>query len=243
MEIYESKFQNELRNRFQLRGWEVLKGAHHSLLDPNDDCVRVKRMYIPDFYVGPGIVDLRGMMKAGPDVARVYLSFFYNLDDEAPRATLFSIDPARPPEATIKDLRPYLAKLHKPYRDKRKLDNLFLTRTMKWTSNTESTTTLATILLPMDRLLIDMNRPGQHAPYQTYKNSPIKGYAGIKRWLDYFKCYDLRRCEALSFGEIAKRVYGQRDAKTYERAEQGFKRARTLIRAAEANNWPPPPIR
>ncbi len=57
-------------------------------------------------------------------------------------------------------------------------------------------------------------------------------------WIDYFRCYDLRKCEAKSFGRIATKVYG--DSKKYEVAEHAYKRVCTLIAYAETNNWPPP---
>jgi len=60
-----------------------------------------------------------------------------------------------------------------------------------------------------------------------------------KTWIDYFLCYDLRHCGAKTFGQIARKVYG--DAKKYEVAEHAYKRVCTLIQYAETKNWPPPP--
>lgn len=58
-------------------------------------------------------------------------------------------------------------------------------------------------------------------------------------WIDYFRCYDLRRCEQKTFGEIAMKVYGAPNK--YEVAEHAYKRVIKLIEYAESNNWPPPP--
>jgi hypothetical protein len=75
--------------------------------------------------------------------------------------------------------------------------------------------------------------------YKPGDKSGIQGYSGIKTWLQYLQCYDLRMTKALSFGQVAMKVYGHSGPKTYERAEQGFKRVRRLIRQAEQRRWPP----
>ena len=67
-------------------------------------------------------------------------------------------------------------------------------------------------------------------PYQ-FKVSP---------WLKYLDCFDLwRPNEDLSFGDIAREVYGTNNSKTYERAERAVKRVKQLIAQAESNHWPP----
>jgi hypothetical protein len=68
-------------------------------------------------------------------------------------------------------------------------------------------------------------------------------------WLKYFQCYDLRHCEGLTFGEIAKRVYTvptgrsvqqrTRQQSLYDEAERNFKKVGRLIRAAVTRTWPP----
>ena len=59
-------------------------------------------------------------------------------------------------------------------------------------------------------------------------------------WLKYLDCYDLwRQNEELSFGDIAREVYGVRNSRTYEQAEMAIKRVRRLIQEAESNHWPP----
>lgn len=58
-------------------------------------------------------------------------------------------------------------------------------------------------------------------------------------WIDYFRCYDLRRCEQKTFGQIAAKVYGD-SKRYYERAEKAYDRVVKLIRYAESNDWPPP---
>ncbi len=61
----------------------------------------------------------------------------------------------------------------------------------------------------------------------------------FKAWFDYLKCYDLRHCEGLSYGEIAKRVYPPGGPKARDRAEKAFIRVQRLIAAAESGNLPP----
>jgi hypothetical protein len=75
--------------------------------------------------------------------------------------------------------------------------------------------------------------------YRPRDKSGIYGYERINTWLHYLKCYDLRTTQGLSYGDVAKQVYGSRTSQTYERAEQGFKRVTRLIRAAENRDWPP----
>jgi len=73
-------------------------------------------------------------------------------------------------------------------------------------------------------------------PTHPTKKSPIRS---IPVWLDYFKCYDLRRCEGLSFGEIAKRIYPPGGAKARDRAEKAITRVERLIHCAVHRDWPP----
>ncbi len=76
------------------------------------------------------------------------------------------------------------------------------------------------------------------------KAPPIKD---VRAWLNYFRCYDLRRCEGASFGEIGQRVYdapegrsGQavkkRQTATRE-AKRAFKKVNDLIPCAEKGPW------
>jgi len=134
MNLYNATFRkwdskNNESDRFRekyhvIEGWNALKGEHHHYLDPSYGRVQVKYLYVPEFYVGRGIVDLSGMMEVGPQSAECYANLILDRSEDRPRAILFAIDPARPPEATIKELRPYLAKLHKPYKNKKGLDAL-----------------------------------------------------------------------------------------------------------------------
>jgi len=61
----------------------------------------------------------------------------------------------------------------------------------------------------------------------------------FQTWIDYFRCYDLRRCEGKTFGQIAGKVYGDA-TKKYENAETAYKRVSKLIHYTETNTWPPP---
>ena len=76
--------------------------------------------------------------------------------------------------------------------------------------------------------------------YPSYHPSKPPPRLGVKTWIDYFRCYDLRHCEAKTFGQIARKVYGD-STKFYEVAEKAFKRVSKLIHYAETKNWPPPP--
>lgn len=69
-----------------------------------------------------------------------------------------------------------------------------------------------------------------YAKYATFEPST---------WIDYLRCYDLRHCEAKSFGQIAMKVYGD-SKKYYEGAEQAYKRMCKLIKHVESNDGPPP---
>lgn len=62
----------------------------------------------------------------------------------------------------------------------------------------------------------------------------------VSSWIKYLDCYDLwRQNQNLSFGDIARKVYGTRNSQSYERAETAVKRVRQLIAQAESNHWPP----
>lgn len=75
-------------------------------------------------------------------------------------------------------------------------------------------------------------------PEHSFKKPPINN-GNFFLWLDYLKCFDLRECNALSFGKIAQRVFDQSGNKAYRRAEQAHRRVTKLISDAEQNIWPP----
>ncbi|MCA9470181.1 MAG: hypothetical protein KC643_32690 [Nitrospira sp.] len=66
-------------------------------------------------------------------------------------------------------------------------------------------------------------------------------FKSFKAWLGYLRCYDLRRCKALSYGQIAKKIYG--DNKKRDLADKAFDRVTQLIYFAENNIWPPTGIK
>jgi len=220
-------------------GWNALTGAHHCALRPNDTMaigesfgvfkVKVRKIYSPEFFVGQGIVDLTGLANHDPNLAKYHMWQTLDRTEDGPRAVVLAIDPARPPEATIKDLRPYLRQLYKPYKGKKQLDEQFLNRSLK--SGTQR-----------PKFIIGVHKPGVTLNSHPYRKPPFTSYKSIETWLNYFRCYDLRTTQPLSFGEIAEQVYGTNTRQTYERAEQGYKRVCKLIRCAEQNDWPPPPI-
>lgn len=119
------------------------------------------------------------------------------------------IAPAFPPKAILDALRPILVERHKATQGDR----------------------------GEARLMRHPDLPGRTAwliPFHTRKRPPIRD---LKTWLNYLHCYDLRRCEGLSFGQIAKQVYGSQTKR--DLAEKAFDRVTHLIQAAEQNDWPP----
>ena len=76
---------------------------------------------------------------------------------------------------------------------------------------------------------------GEHTfPFHPRKNPPIRN---VQAWLKYFQCYDLRTCQGLAYGQIARQIYGAQHAR--DTAEKAVDRVERLIRAAEQNAWPP----
>ena len=88
---------------------------------------------------------------------------------------------------------------------------------------------------PQDRIVLIDSDSTYSIVKPTYE-SPIRDF---KAWIDYFKCYDLRYCDGLTYGQIATRIFGKRNAQLYGLAKKACKRARRLIVAAEENDWPP----
>ncbi len=76
--------------------------------------------------------------------------------------------------------------------------------------------------------------------FHPHERPLIRGYTGIRKWFDCLACYDLSiGTPKLSFGRIARQVYGVRTSQTYDRAENCCKRFRRLIAAAESDQFPP----
>lgn len=88
---------------------------------------------------------------------------------------------------------------------------------------------------PQDRIVVIESESAYSIVKPTYE-SPIRDF---RAWIQYFKCYDLRNCEGLTYGQIATRIFGKRDPTLYALAKKSCKRAERLIAAAEANDWPP----
>ncbi|MCH8041692.1 MAG: hypothetical protein IH977_15315 [Nitrospinae bacterium] len=67
----------------------------------------------------------------------------------------------------------------------------------------------------------------------------------LRSWVNYLHCYDLRTGQGLSFGEVARQVYGtghsNQRSRNRDRAEKAVNRVKKLIDCAEQKNWPPPP--
>jgi len=211
---------------YVIGGWLALEGLHHTYHLYQDSSVHPELGLSEEDMggtpyldrIGPGVRNLRVILEHDIDLFRELMDGVTNPSgqglDKPTRALWLAIDPACAPEATIKVLRRFLHEEHKAYKGRKgKLESEFL----------------------------DIPWPHwQYAPYRDPKKKPlIQGYEGIKTWLNYFKCYDLRRCEGISFGQIAEQVYGSRTRQTYERAEKAVKRVRQLIHAAEHKKWPP----
>lgn len=90
-----------------------------------------------------------------------------------------------------------------------------------------------TVLEKLEKL-IKAKQELHHTPI----NKRSKPYS-VDTWIDYFKCYDLRYCQGLPFGEIGEQVYGTK-TKGREIPTQACHRVQILIRHAESDDWPPP---
>ena len=78
-------------------------------------------------------------------------------------------------------------------------------------------------------------------PYYTPTNPRqkpfVNGYDGVVTWLNYLKCYDMRKCEGLTYGSIAEKIYGSKSKRDI--AEKAVRRVEQIIAAAESQKWPP----
>ena len=76
------------------------------------------------------------------------------------------------------------------------------------------------------------------------KAPPIKD---ARAWLNYLRCYDIRHCEGVSYGEVGKRVYeapegrsekaGKKRRSIYRQVKRDCKHVKELIRYAEKGPW------
>lgn len=207
-------------------GWRVLEGVHHTFHLYQDKSIHPEwavtdeELGGPPYedVIGPGVRNLRVLLENNLDEFEELMEGVTNPSrhglDKPTRALWLAIDPARAPEAVINTLRAFLHREHKPYKvRKAKVEGDFL------------------------------DLPWPHWKYSPYRDPrrppPIRSHKGIRTWLNYFRCYDLHRCEGLSFGRIAKQVFGKSGKKAYAHARKSENRARQLIQAAEQSQWPP----
>jgi hypothetical protein len=94
--------------------------------------------------------------------------------------------------------------------------------------------------IPPDTVLRAI-RPTLEARHKTSTPARVKKpYAfDVPKWLGYLRCYDLRRTQGFSYGQIAKQVYGLSGPKPRDRAEKAVRRTQSFIHRAESMNWPP----
>ncbi len=206
----------------------MLNGSHHKLITIEPIGIH-HLFYTPDC----GIEDLRwGIVEyskpnfeSNDDLVH-WLKGAYDMFLDEQYLTL-RIDTAYPPDRILKALKIELERRHKTEK------------------NVSISKPEVTIIGPNEYRFINPNNARMKSKkYQFYircyhptKKSPIRK---IQTWLDYFTCYDLRHCQNLTFGDIAKKVYPPGGPKNRDRAEIAFRRIVKLIKAAETNHWPPP---
>ncbi len=203
-------------------GWNVLNGSHHKLISIEPIGIH-HLFYTPDC----GIRDLRWVIAGRPKTIfepNDYLVHWLKGSNDkflAERYLTLRIDTAHPPDRILKALKIELERRHKTEKN-------------------------VSISKPEVKIMYQRNAEGRKLKnygfsirgcYHPTKKSPIRK---IQTWLDYFTCYDLRHCQNLTFGDIAKKVYPPGGPKNRDRAEIAFRRIVKLIKAAETNHWPPP---
>ncbi|MDR4470396.1 MAG: hypothetical protein MRJ68_19220 [Nitrospira sp.] len=113
-------------------------------------------------------------------------------------------------------------------------------------------TTVVKALMPVltekHRRISVSDKDSPHVPWPRHpkKRPPIHD---VVAWISYFRCYDLRQCQGISFGKIAAIVFGPVNGKgtiaqrkkqgRYDQAERGYKSVKRLIKAAVEKKWPP----
>ena len=212
-------------------GWRVLDGVHHRffLHQDHQELLEMRSQSEIDLepwerWEAPGIANLGRIIEHDQSYFDYILETLKTPSKfglkRKPRALWLAVDPARSPASLLRGMKSILQKEHQQYKiTKGRIEDPFLEPPWPWPTNWE--------------------------PYRDpRKPPPIYGVKGIKTWLDYIRCYDLRYNlpqgqTQPSFGMIAALVYGKNTRKTYERAEQGCKRVGQLIEAAEKNQWPP----
>jgi len=207
-------------------GWKVLNGSHHKLIciEPIEQFSRHHLFFTPDC----GISDLRWAIversKPNRESNDLLVRWLKGVDDcfLAERHLTLRIDTAYPPDRILKALKIELERRHKTEK------------------NVSIGKPEVKIIGPKNAGMKSKKHGFQiwvSGCYHPTKKSPIRK---IQTWLAYFTCYDLRHCQNLTFGDIAKKVYPPGGSKSRDRAEIAFRRVTKLIKAAEQNKWPPP---
>ncbi len=218
------EYKTEIFRRYGIL-WNVLKGAHHAWLKPGRKEYWMPRPLRPRheawrLWKKTGVLDLRELARDWTNrrSERVESAWFEWFSGKAPdRILLLQLDAGFPPETIIKGLRPLLRASHRTAKEQ---DLIF------W--------------VPAATVSGKKRTSEYRRPWSAYKNPPVRD---LQTWLNYFKCYDLRTCQSLQYGEIAKTVFGRSGRQARDRAEKAVTRAAALIKDAERNRWPPSSIR
>lgn len=72
---------------------------------------------------------------------------------------------------------------------------------------------------------------------QWHRQNMKPAFRDVQAWIKYFQCHDLRRRDQLSYGLIARKIYGAQRAR--DKAEKAILRVERVIADAVANTWPP----
>jgi hypothetical protein len=217
--------QSLLRN--YLFDWSVLKGSHHELLWRDEDSNGPYYPMMPIALAGSdGVQDLKDSYRN-----------IKNMDDSSGFYGNEMLTELQGQVSNKKDdewlylkidttcsWKGIEARIHLLYKDQRKKTGMITT---------------PTILMKRCDSMYQIPYVPRHSP----------AIRSPKAWLTYLKCYDLRHCTNLSFGEIAKTLFPYPTGRSqqarskrqtaYDEAERGYKKVARLIKAAEAGQWPP----
>lgn len=196
-------------------GWHVLEAAHHSYLHPA--AMAELDRWAGRLHEQAGISDLqdffRNRMKMGFSLKEDAVNICERLVQDGPRYLWVRIDAAQAPHTVLGALEERLKKLHE---------------------------TLEIPLRATTVAVINKDRRYVELPYHPRKPPPIRD---LLSWLKYFRCYDLRTVNGLSYGQIAQKVYKTTGKKAFDQARKAVSRVEQLISYAASATWPPPPIK
>lgn len=234
--------------------WDAIDGAHHVLLW-NPDPMFMAPPWFPPIPVGQsdklsraGVIDVGASVREGHA-----LSWSTLMQDTGPRFLYLAIDNMTPPGTIIDALRPILKERHALTEQMPPIDTITIYNGMSSDGDMISDDDIFDDSVTDDNINADNEmttaseiatdeddhmKKGFIQPHNAWKKSPIRD---VEKWLNYFRCYDFRRCDGLTFGQIGKTVYAteKEQEKKRDRAEKAVARAEQLIEQAESNKWPP----